>query len=232
MIEKTTKVLDSFGPRAMARGAMAVLCVAVWLTSVSLLRAGTGTVDMPTGWYVAGTNITANAIPEQFSKFDGWSGDTGGASISNQQITVSVTNAMLVAASFSERLTSSNAVPHRWLAAQNLSWTNDFESAVTNDHDKDRFTTGEEYWCGTDPTNSKSLLRIDEVKILSSNVRLVWSHAKVDTNIPPIPLQGRESLSTGEWVNILINQPQNGTNVWNGPAVGRGFYRLCVTNMP
>ena len=204
----------------------------VLLASVRVLSGATGTVDRTTGWYPAGTNLVAVAEPEIYSKFDSWGGDTNGAAITNEQITFSVTNTMIITAFFSEKVTSSSAVPYRWLAHQNPAWTNDFEGWVTNDVDKDGFTTGEEYWSGSDPIDVNSFLHITEIQVSSTNVRLVWMHSQLDTNIPAVFVKSRASMSTGGWAYAEANTPAEGTNTWDTAIQQRGFYGLSVTNMP
>ena len=78
--------------------------------------------------------------------------------------------------------TTSYSVPYAWLADSGI--TNDFESAVTNDPDSDGFSTGEEYWSGTDPRNSDSLLRLDGLLFSSTNLTLYWEHSHVDRVLP------------------------------------------------
>ncbi|OVE74158.1 hypothetical protein BVX94_01225 [bacterium B17] len=130
-------------------------------------------------------------------------------------------------------VTTNYSVPHTWLETQDSEWTNDFEAAVTNDPDGDGYSTWEEYWAGTDPNNSNSVFKIDQVIFDGTNVVLKWRHANVDVgNIPPIAVQRRFDLSTGDWSYVGQKIPQDGTNTWNGAPVTKAFYRITVTNTP
>jgi hypothetical protein len=126
--------------------------------------------------------------------------------------------------------TTIGAVPYVWLA----SWTNDFENAVTNDWDRDGFTTLQEYWSGTDPMDSNSFFRIDSIINNGTNLVLKWQHASITlTNpIPPISIETTSNLLSGGWTYAGQVQPTNGTNTWTTTNMVNCFYRLCATNMP
>lgn len=130
------------------------------------------------------------------------------------------------------QVTTNHAVPHLWLSTV-MGVTGDYEAAVTNDADNDGFATWEEYWSGTDPTNSGSFLQIDDISLTVSNLILSWQHAQVDTNIPPVFVQSCTDLTAGTWTSVGTNPPVNGTNTWSiVPVAGQACYRLCVTNVP
>lgn len=57
--------------------------------------------------------------------------------------------------------TATNGVPKAWLADHG--WTNDFDSAATNDADGDRVATWEEYYAGTDPNDGASFFQCLEI---------------------------------------------------------------------
>ena len=196
----------------------------------ALYAGGTGTVDRASGWYPAGTNLTVTATPSIYSVFDRWTGDTNGSSIAGAQISFIVSDTRSVTAVFKDRLTMTNSVPYWWLAGQGI--TTNFEAAVTADPDSDNFTTAEEYWSGTDPQSGSSYLRIDALQNSGANYELVWSHSRVDPAIPPISIQMRSSLATGDWVNVDSKMPVDGVNTWSTNAPLGYFFRLCVTNMP
>ena len=56
---------------------------------------------------------------------------------------------------------ATNGVPKAWLADNG--WTNNFDAAATNDADGDHVATWEEYYAGTDPTNSSSFFQCLEI---------------------------------------------------------------------
>jgi hypothetical protein len=130
------------------------------------------------------------------------------------------------------QFTVNHVVPHVWLSAINPSWSTNYEAAALADPDGDGFTTWQEYWAGTDPTNSNSFLRIDSIEFSGSNLLVSWRHAQVDVTIPPITIQARSNLVSGSWVGIGSHAPTNGVNVWSAGSSVQGFYRLAVTNAP
>jgi hypothetical protein len=208
-----------------------VVCAALLLAlSGSAFAAGTGTVDRSSGWFQAGTNLTVTATPGAYSIFDRWAGETNGTAITGAQISFSVTSPRSITAVFKDRLTLTNAVPYWWLAGVGI--TTNYESAVAADSDGDGFTTAQEYWAGTDPTNSASYLQISGMQINSTNYRLIWAHSHVDAGLPDIAIQSRASLSTGSWSTIGAHPPADGINFVDVPGQLSAFYRLCVTNMP
>lgn len=229
----SSKVPWRTSPRVAARGFVPTLCAMLLLASAGAVRAvGTGTLDKVSGWFESGTNVTVTATPHIYSQFDYWQGDTNGAVMVGNQISIDVSGSKSISAVFQDGITATNAVPFEWLGGLNPAWTNDFEAAVTNDADADGFTTAEEYWSGTDPLSSNSFLRIDDVLLTATNVRLIWAHAQVDTNIPPIWIQSRASLITGLWMNVDFKNPVNGTNTWAWPIGSERFYRLSVPIAP
>jgi len=126
---------------------LVVLCAGVSFSYAT----GSGTLDHGSNWYPSGTNLTVSAMPETYSKLDRWEGDTEG-DIYSETINCTVDGSKTLTAVFVDQVTATNAIPHRWLAEVNPDWTNDFESAATNDWDHDGFTTAEEYLAGTSPT--------------------------------------------------------------------------------
>ena len=219
--------------RVGARWLVCALCVVLPALAGVVRAAGTGTVNRVSGWYPAGTNVTVTATAGLYSHFEYWTGDIGEASMGGKEISFAVNGAMTIGAVFTEAVTDTNAVPHWWLAEQNPDWEDDFEAAVTNDADGDGFTTGEEYWSGTDPTNSSSFLHIAGIEVTATNVRLVWSHAKVaEGRLPPMSIQWRPSLTTGTWENAGEKLPADGVNSFDHLIQTKGFYRLSVTHMP
>jgi len=135
-------------------------------------------------------------------------------------------------ASLAVALTSNHSVPHTWLASRNPAWAGDYEAAVTNDADTDGFTTWQEYWCGTDPMNSNSCLKIDSIELSGTNLLVKWQHAHVDAGIPPIIIQARSNLVSDSWGTVGTYAPSNGVNTWSAGSSLQGFYRLAVTNTP
>lgn len=131
----------------------------------------------------------------------------------------------------SQAVTTNHSVPHAWLASIYPDWTNDYEAAATNDYDNDGFSTWEEYWCGTNPTNGNSFLKIDAVRYDGSNVVIEWQHDQVGA-IPAIAIEASTDLVVGAWVVSDQKAPVNGMNSWSNSTAQMLFYRLAVTNAP
>jgi hypothetical protein len=74
----------------------------LWKTNFWLAThtSGSGTVNVASGWYNAGTSVMVRATPIGTSRFFGWAGDTAGATISGSNITVRMTSAKSITASF------------------------------------------------------------------------------------------------------------------------------------
>ncbi len=74
----------------------------LWRTNFWLATqaAGSGTVNITSGWYNPGTSVTIRAKANARSHFYGWSGDTNGATISGTNITVKMTSAKSIVANF------------------------------------------------------------------------------------------------------------------------------------
>lgn len=204
----------------------------------SSLGAAIGTLDYGSGWYPAGTNFTVTATPDDlYSQFDRWEGTTNETLIASNTLTLaSLTGPKTITAVFRDSITSSNAVPYAWLNTLSNTWTTveDFEAAATNDYDGDGFTTAQEYWSGTDPFSSESYLQIGDVDMAGGNIRLHWSHSRVDSNIPPLTVQVRTDLLNGDWQDAAVNTnaPIEGMNMWEEPYSGLRFYRLIAPSAP
>lgn len=203
-----------------------------WITCLAA-GTGSGSINASTGaWYAAGSPVIVTATPDAFCFFDGWSGDTNGASINAYQITIPADGGRNIMASFRPAVTQTNAVPYRWLAAQNSNWATNCDYWAAQDPDGDGFPTWQEYWSGTDPTNAASYLKIDSVAYNGAQITIKWEHARVDAGIPPIVIQGCTNLAGGGWTPQGTKVPANGTNSWSISGPARQFYRLSVPVTP
>ena len=64
----------------------------LWETNYLLsIDAGTGTVDVADGWYIAGTTLVTTLTVPEGHVFTGWTGDTGGCSWVDTELTISMT---------------------------------------------------------------------------------------------------------------------------------------------
>jgi len=198
----------------------AILILIIFPTRSNAQR---GTLNVNSGWYAAGTNITIIATPIQYSKFTQWHGNTNNASILNNQITLSVTNSISITAAFSAITTTIGNVPYEWLA----NWTNsNFELIVTNDWDYDGFSNIQEFWSATNPQNNESFLKITSMQRTNNSCKILWKHQYTHQSITNIQIQYTTNLTSGIWTLAQKIQPVNGTNIWDGDIITNMYYRL------
>jgi hypothetical protein len=107
----------------------------LWRTQYWLDAAvnGSGTVDQVSGWRELGTNVTVVAAADAGWRFDHWSGDMAGASITNNRITVAMNGVRHVTANFvvldlAEALDTTNLT---WTTGGDAPWV--AQTAVTWD---------------------------------------------------------------------------------------------------
>jgi hypothetical protein len=105
-----------------------------WGTNYWLATSGataTGRVDVSSGWYGAGSNVTVTAIPSNGYDFAGWSGDTNGCAITGSQITAPMSGPRSIGANFAMDegnirvyIFPADAVTAgaRWRLTQDLAW--------------------------------------------------------------------------------------------------------------
>ncbi|OVE75456.1 hypothetical protein BVX97_04520, partial [bacterium E08(2017)] len=130
------------------------------------------------------------------------------------------------------QFTTNHSIPYSWLNSYDSSWTNDAEAEVMFDHDGDGYTTWQEYWCGTDPNNSNSLLKIDSIYMQGNSVRVEWQHDNPAAELRPIAIYSCSNLNGGAWEYAGEKNPADGTNTWLDTPAQQLFYRLVVTNTP
>ncbi|OVE75068.1 hypothetical protein BVX97_05745 [bacterium E08(2017)] len=128
--------------------------------------------------------------------------------------------------------TTNHSVPHSWLDQHDPTWRYSPEYIVMLDHDNDGYTTWQEYWCGTDPNNSNSRLKIDAAYRQGTSIRIEWQHDNPAATIPPIAIYCCSNLNSGAWEYLGQKNPANGKNTWQAPPSEQMFYRLVVTNAP
>ncbi len=101
-----------------------------WLKADTL---GAGTIDKVSSWCELGTNVTITATPDSGWRFDHWSGDLAGATITNNRITVAMNSMRHVTAHFvlldlAEALDTTNLL---WTTGGDAPWSG--QIAVTWD---------------------------------------------------------------------------------------------------
>ena len=142
-----------------------------------------------------------------------------------------VTDHQSLTAHVSPQLASNN-VPKWWLAGMNVSWTNDFSAATTNDQDGDLLLTWQEYLAGTHPDDADSLFEIAGKTMVNGKYGLTWLSPANDRSLPPFGILRSTNVHHGwELVGSAERSP-DGTNVWSDPDshFGHVFYRVVATN--
>ena len=184
-----------------------------------------GSVDVGEGWQTAGTSVTVTATAEAHYHFAGWSGDTNGAVVAGNQVTLPMTRALSVTAAFAETLWS-HGVPEWWLAGHG--WTNDFESAALGDADGDRMPTWAEFYADTVPTNGHSVLAVTGVERAGANMAIRWKGGVAARQ----RLEGSPGIGpTPEWSPLFTNEgptPVTNTFIHVSPASSTMFYRITL----
>ncbi len=185
-----------------------------WLTA----SAGpNGSVNVGNGWQVFGVTTQITATADQYYHFTNWSGSV--ASFENP-LDVIMDAPKWITANFAADTTSNN-VPIPWLVEHGF--TNDFESAVTNDPDEDGIPTGDEYAADTDPRDGDSCLRMQLIWELGDNLR--WAGG---TGVVQYLEWSEDAEDDSSWVVLSTNLPP--TAITNESVVPesflRGFYRV------
>lgn len=127
-------------------------------------------------------------------------------------------------------LTTSNQVPHWWLASHGL--TNaDFEVAAGDDGDHDGFSSEEEFFTGTEPTNADSFFMVADLLPGVASNRLEWL-SPTGTPAAVFSVEGRPGSIGGPFTLLTNSIPQSptGTNRWHHPVTNGNpwFYRVIV----
>jgi len=190
---------------------------------------GSGSLNVTSGWFAAGTGVPAIATPGAYYHFGGWEGDTSGCAVAGNVITVAVDRARSMTAAFDANLVANNT-PQWWLARYGLP-TNDAGAMY---EEGDAMPAWQEYVAGTDPTNPASFLGIAAFSnglspgAAGSVVR--WSSVtgkcyRLDraTNLlakPPFAFNIRS--------NIAATPPLNGETDTTATGQGPYFYRVGV----
>ena len=169
------------------------------------------------------TNFVITAAPYYHIAQLLTNGSADGAAVNLSSYTSawnSVNASGTIHADFAENLTTNTQTPERWLAEHGF--TNNFEVATTNDADGDGIATADEYTSDTNPTNSDSYLRLENILIVGGN-SLQWSGG---TGV--IQYVEWTPNITNTWNVLATNTPP--TPITNSaPFVGatnEGFYRI------
>ncbi len=177
-----------------------------WRTNLWLeVVADHGNVDLSSGWYKAGSQLSGTVTPDEEWTFAGWSGSGSG---SNQLTTFSLTTPSTLQALFDPVLVpGGGGMPEWWLTEIGLSGTDRNPNA---DLDRDGFSTKQEWIADTHPTDPDSKFEITAIEPNADigQVRLVWQGGREASQIVEA-LSG--NLSTTNWVAVHTNLPPTET---------------------
>jgi hypothetical protein len=128
-----------------------------WTTNywLNIAIAGDGGVNGASAWEPAGSARSLTATASNYWYFTNWSGNIPSGHESSNPIALPMTQARWVQCRFLEHM-AANSTPQWWLSS--YGWTNNFDSAATNDCDGDGLQTWQEWIANSDPTNRDSVL--------------------------------------------------------------------------
>jgi hypothetical protein len=173
-----------------------------WTTNYQLraVSTGNGVVVPGSVWYAAGATGCTTGYPSSYYHFSSWNGDTSGAVLNNNRIDLPMNAPRSISAIFEANLTPTHGVPEYWLASYGL--TGDAESAAEGDQDNDKMATWKEWRSDTNPTNSNSLLQIQNISVNGALTQIEWIGGVMRTQ----RLQRAFSLS-GPWTDLQVYEP-------------------------
>ena len=195
----------------------------LWTTNYWLHTAAEahGSVNVGDGWQVSGVTTAITASAQQYFHFTNWTGDAAGGT---NPLALLMDRPKAVTALFAENITANTSTPEWWLAQ--YGWTNNFQSAATNDLDGDGMPAWAEYIADTNPTNAASHLAIVDLSIVSNQVHITWtggSNAWQYVECTP-------SLASQQWLPVFTNAPPTATTSTFTPTgaiiAPNQFYRV------
>jgi hypothetical protein len=196
---------------------------------VDIVISGDGNVNLSDGWYAYGTVITATAMPAAYYTFNGWSGDIEGDTNSSSAV-ILIDRPKTIVAHFEPILTTNN-IPVAWLAEYKLTNSSP-EIEAMSDHDNDGMLTWQEFYAGTDPTNSASRFAIIDAGRLNNSNYIVWFGGTNGSKIPFTVMGTTNLLDAWFEVATNISRSNTGTNIWwDIDERTNIFYRIQV-NIP
>ena len=195
-----------------------------WLNS----EAGpNGLVNVSSGWQKPGDTMLITPRADPYYHFTKWTGNVDGDDECANPLSLLMNASQSVTANFAANVLTNTGTPEWWLAK--YGWTNDLDTAVTNDPDHDGTATWQEWIAGTDPTNRLSVLSVTNLSTSAAGYVLSWPSVSnriywVDRSTNLIQ-PSFESLAT----NLPATPPMN-VYTDQVPVLDRAFYRIRVEN--
>ncbi len=228
-------------PSVMADGTVTVDFAEATTTYMitSTVAVGTGTVTPAMTNVYPGRDATFNMVADDHSHLDGlWTNGTAvGGPWDNSATNVSYGWLSIVAdgtltVSFAENIWS-NDTPETWL--DSFYGSTNYDAAAVSDSDGDGQEAWAEYLAGTDPTDSNSVLRIDDTWHENGTNYLKWvsHHVGDQTSLPPYNVVYATNLLNADWsvVTDTVQRTEGThTNIWSWESTQGAFYRIVATN--
>ena len=188
---------------------------------VSVNQSKWGRVSPTNGSYLSGSSAQVTATPSNYFRFSNW---TGGASGTNNPVTVLMNSNKTLQAVFTEIFTTNHPTPLWWLATNGF--TQNFETVV-NSIGANGMPLWQSYVAGLNPNDANSQLRLSVATASGNKVVLHWN--SVTGRVYTVWSSGNAGSGFSP-VASAINLPSTITYFTNtlGASSSATFYRLQV----
>lgn len=182
-----------------------------------------GSVNQTSSWNHANAQFSILATPDQWYEFTCWSGDVSGT---DRSVQLNVTSPLQISASFAEKLFGEHSVPHSWLASMGFAVTDEnVQQIAESDQDGDGYSTSDEYFLGTSPTNKSSRLEFELLQASKTNTLFSVS-SKYGRKYN---LYSSTNLTVEGWEYVDGKAGNNSNLIFNAEGSAPGsFYRIRV----
>ena len=180
-------------------------------------------MNQTSSWNSANAQFSILATPDQWYEFTGWSGDASGT---NRSVQLNVTSPLQVSASFAEKMFGEHSVPHSWLASMGFEVTDEnVQQVAESDQDGDGYSTSDEYFLGTSPTNKSSRLEFELLQASKTNASFSVSSKDGRT----YNLYSSTNLTEEGWEYVDGKAGNNSNLIFNAAgSASENFYRVEV----
>jgi hypothetical protein len=194
---------------------------------------GSGTVSGG-GWKDQNAVASLTATAAWGNQFDSWSGDTGGGTINGNQVSLPMSRARVVAATFLAETTAPLGTRIAWLRLYGLTNYASSAAAELDDPDGDTKRTWEEFYTGTDPTNKASVFRVLEIVYLTDSNSVSFYGTTNSGVTTPFGMYRATELAPQDWTLVTNSIPRDPTGInrwWDmTPPDVKAFYQPVWTN--